>query len=79
MLVSDSGQCQPLKYLKTNRETAPQMLARLKDVDQNGLLQTRSSFDGSTLTSAARIGLANTRFIILVPAGRMPSLPATDS
>jgi hypothetical protein len=36
MLVSDSGQCQPLKYLKKNRESAPQMLARIKDVDQNG-------------------------------------------
>jgi hypothetical protein len=23
MLVTDSGQCQPLKYLKKNRETAP--------------------------------------------------------
>ena len=36
MLVSDSGQCQPLKYLRKNRETAPQMLARIKDVDQHG-------------------------------------------
>jgi hypothetical protein len=36
MLVSSSGQCQPLKYLKKNRETAPHMLARIKDVDQNG-------------------------------------------
>lgn len=36
MLVSDSGQCQPLKYLKKNRETAPHMLARIADVDRNG-------------------------------------------
>lgn len=36
MLVSASGQCQPLKYLRKNGETAPQMLARIKDVDQNG-------------------------------------------
>ena len=36
MLVSASGQCQPLKYLRKNRETAPVMLARIKDVDDNG-------------------------------------------
>ncbi len=36
MLVTDSGQCQPLKYLKKNRETAPVMLARIDDVDQHG-------------------------------------------
>lgn len=36
MLVSSSGQCQPKKYLKKNRETAPAVLARLHDVDQNG-------------------------------------------
>jgi hypothetical protein len=36
MLVSASGQCQPLKYLKKHGETAPQMLARIHDVDQNG-------------------------------------------
>jgi hypothetical protein len=36
MLVSSSGQCQALKYLKKNRETAPFMLARIKDVDVNG-------------------------------------------
>lgn len=36
MLVSDSGQCQPKKYLKKHRETAPVMLARIRDVDQNG-------------------------------------------
>jgi hypothetical protein len=36
MLVSDAGQCQPLKYLKKNRETAPPMLARITDVDQHG-------------------------------------------
>jgi hypothetical protein len=36
MLVSASGQCQPLKYLKKNVETAPQMLARISDVDMNG-------------------------------------------
>jgi hypothetical protein len=36
MLVSVSGQCQPLKFLKRNRETAPQMLARIADVDRNG-------------------------------------------
>jgi hypothetical protein len=36
MLMSDSGQCQPLKYLKKNRETAPVMLARIQDVDRNG-------------------------------------------
>jgi hypothetical protein len=36
MLVSESGQCQPLKYLKKNRETAPNMMARIKDIDSNG-------------------------------------------
>lgn len=36
MLVADSGQCQPLKYLKKNRETAPTMLGRIEDVDRNG-------------------------------------------
>jgi hypothetical protein len=36
MLVSASGQCQPLKYLKKNVETAPQMLARISDVGMNG-------------------------------------------
>ncbi|MBE0416535.1 MAG: hypothetical protein IBX63_02055 [Coriobacteriia bacterium] len=36
MLESDTGQCQPLKYLKKNRETAPTMLARIRDVDRNG-------------------------------------------
>lgn len=36
MLVSASGQCQPLKYLKKNRETAPNMRARIKDIDVNG-------------------------------------------
>ena len=36
MLVTESGQCQPLKYLRKNRETAPNMLARIKDVDVNG-------------------------------------------
>ena len=36
MLVSSSGQCQPKKYLKKNRETAPVMLARIRDIDQNG-------------------------------------------
>jgi hypothetical protein len=36
MLVSDSGQCQPLKYMRKHRETAPVMLARIRDVDQNG-------------------------------------------
>ena len=36
MLVTDCGQCQPLKYLKKNRETAPTMLARIKGVDQHG-------------------------------------------
>jgi len=36
MLVSSSGQCQPKKYLKKNRETAPAILARIRDVDQNG-------------------------------------------
>lgn len=36
MLVSDTGQCQPLKYLSKNRETAPVLLARIEDVDQNG-------------------------------------------
>ena len=36
MLVSETGQCQPLKYLKKNRETAPVMLARINDIDANG-------------------------------------------
>jgi|GEM_PF-3345257 len=36
MLVTSSGQCQPKKYLKKNRETAPTMLARIRDIDQNG-------------------------------------------
>lgn len=36
MLVSSSGQCQPKKYLIKNRETAVVMLARIRDVDQNG-------------------------------------------
>lgn len=36
MLASDAGQCQPLKYLMKNRETAPVMLARIRDVDLNG-------------------------------------------
>ena len=36
MLVSGSGQCQPIKYLKKNRETAPVMRARIDDVDRNG-------------------------------------------
>jgi hypothetical protein len=36
MLVSDSGQCQPLKYLRKNRESAPNMRARIRDVDENG-------------------------------------------
>jgi len=36
MLVSASGQCQPLKYLRKNRETAPVMVARIRDVDENG-------------------------------------------
>jgi hypothetical protein len=36
MLASDSGRCQPLKYLQKNRETAPHMLARINDVDQHG-------------------------------------------
>ena len=36
MLVTESGQCQPLKYLKKNRETAPTMLARIKGVDRHG-------------------------------------------
>lgn len=36
MLVSDSGQCQPFKYLKKNRETAPVMRARIDDIDRNG-------------------------------------------
>ena len=36
MLVSSSDQCQPKKYLRKNRETAPVMLARIRDVDQNG-------------------------------------------
>lgn len=36
MLVSDSGRCQPLKYLMKNRETAPRMRARIDDVDRNG-------------------------------------------
>ena len=36
MLVSHSGQSQPLKYLKKNRETAPVMRARIDDIDRNG-------------------------------------------
>ena len=36
MLVSDSGQCQAMKYLKKNRDTAPSMLARIQDIDQSG-------------------------------------------
>jgi hypothetical protein len=36
MLVSGSGQCQPKKYLKKHRESAPAMLGRIRDVDQNG-------------------------------------------
>lgn len=36
MLVSSSGQCQPKKYLKKNRETAPAMLGRIKDIDLHG-------------------------------------------
>lgn len=36
MLVSAEGRCQPKKYLVKNRETAPAMLARIRDVDRNG-------------------------------------------
>jgi len=36
MLISPTGQCQPLKYLKKHRETAPRMKARIDDVDRNG-------------------------------------------
>lgn len=36
MLVSESGRCQPLKYLSKHRETAPAMLARFHYVDRNG-------------------------------------------
>ncbi len=36
MLVSDAGQCQPMKYLNKNRETAPRMKARIEDIDRNG-------------------------------------------
>lgn len=36
ILVSNTGQCQPLKYLKKNRDTAPIMIARIEDVDKNG-------------------------------------------
>lgn len=31
MRISSSGQCQPKKYLKKNRETAVVMLARIRD------------------------------------------------
>jgi len=51
MLVSSSGRCQPLKYLEKNRETASQMLARIKDVDQNGAPPNQELFrwlDGHT-------------------------------
>ncbi len=37
MLISDTGQCQPLKYLKKHRETASKMRARIDDVDVNGI------------------------------------------
>jgi hypothetical protein len=36
MLVSSTGQCRPLEYLKKNRDTAPIMIARIEDVDTNG-------------------------------------------
>jgi len=36
MLVSADGRCQSKKYLMKNRETAPAMLARIRDVDRNG-------------------------------------------
>lgn len=36
MLVANTGQCQPLKYLRKHRDTAPIMRARIEDVDTNG-------------------------------------------
>ena len=36
MLVSESGQCQPLRYLVRHRETAATMMRRIDDVDRNG-------------------------------------------
>ena len=44
MLVADSGQCQPLKYLRKHRETAPHMAARIKDVDLHGPPPNRELF-----------------------------------
>ncbi len=44
MLTSRTGRCQPLKYLKKNRETAPYMLARIRDVDRNGPTPNRELF-----------------------------------
>jgi len=36
MLVTASGQCQPLKYLRKHRETAATVMARIDEVDRNG-------------------------------------------
>lgn len=44
MLESDAGRCQPLKYLKKHRETAPVMLARIEDIDKNGPLANQELF-----------------------------------
>jgi hypothetical protein len=44
VLVTSSGQCQALRYLKQHRETAPRVLARIRQIDLNGPLSNPELF-----------------------------------
>lgn len=44
VLVSESGVCQPLKYLRKHRETAPVVMERINRVDRSGPLENPELF-----------------------------------